>query len=162
MHVAVRGGMWGKFQYRGSYVKHLDLARSIWWGVCGGRGQGNLDIERIKVGCNSDGSPKGALVMSERIARYISKYMTKQLLFEHRPDKKRYWCSEFSLPDARRFWLEVRPNGIETQQADALTECVRRLDIDLSCARVFMFPDGSGFWLSYNPDERAQPQPPPF
>jgi len=37
-----------------------------------------------------DAIPKGPLVKAEKIARYISKYMTKDLIFAHRQDKKRY------------------------------------------------------------------------
>jgi hypothetical protein len=37
-----------------------------------------------------DATPKGPLVKAEKIARYISKYMTKDLIFARRPDKKRY------------------------------------------------------------------------
>jgi len=64
---------------------------------------GNVDVQHLKVGVHPDGTPKGPLVKAEKIARYISKYMTKDLIFAHRPDEKRYWRSEFDLPKARRY-----------------------------------------------------------
>jgi len=68
LHVAVRGGMYGKHEVNGVWLKRLDLARRLWWQVCGGRGMGNLDIKPIKVGCHANGTPKGPLVKAERIA----------------------------------------------------------------------------------------------
>ncbi len=158
LHVAVRGGMYGKHEYQGGWIKRLDLARRLWWRECGGKGMGNIDIKRIKVGAHQDGTPKGPLVRAERIARYISKYMTKDLIFAHRPDKKRYWRSEFDLPTARRYWLQTRPVLIE-QRGDAFIlptafhELRSRLgQFDMMRCSFFFFPDGSGFWFSYNPD----------
>lgn len=157
LHVAVRGGMYGKHDYRGVSINRLDLARRLWWRECGGKGMGNIDIKRIKVGTHADGTPKGPLVRAERIARYISKYMTKDLMFAHRPDKKRYWRSEFDLPEARRYWLQSRPSLTEKDGSDfiipaAFHELRSRLgQFDPMRCSFFFFPDGSGFWFSYNP-----------
>lgn len=89
LHVAVRGFV------------DVRIARRLWWECCGGRGMGNVDVKHIKVGAHRNGIPKGPLFKSERIARYLSKYMSKDLIFAHRADKKRYWRSEFPLPMAR-------------------------------------------------------------
>src|SRR5690606_9526419 len=101
-----------------------------------------------------------------KIARYISKYMTKDLLFAHRPDKKRYWRSEFDMPAARRYWLETRPDYSDESLTAALAELRARFGgfCPMKCS-IFMFPDGSGFWLSYNPhatDQAGLAAPPPF
>ena len=153
LHIAIRGRL------------KLKLARQLWWSCCGGRGLGNVDVQYIKVGAYTNGAPKGPLVRAEKIARYISKYMTKDLIFAHRPDKKRYWRSEFDMPSARHYWLRTRPGNSETLTA-ALTELVARFGgFDLFRCSIFFFPDCSGFWLSYNPDARdseGSGPPPPF
>lgn len=168
LHVGIRGRL------------KLNLARQFWWNVCGGRGLGNVDVQYIKVGVHAGtGVPKGPLIRAEKIARYISKYMTKDLIFAHRPDKKRYWRSEFDMPSARRYWLAARPaasrqpgelliengNGVDGLSC-ALEELRSRLGgFDFMRCSFFMFPDGSGFWLSYNPDARDTAgfaTPPPF
>ena len=152
LHVAITG--WLK----------LNLARQIWWSCCGGRGMGNLDVKHIKVPAHPSGAAQGPLVRAEKIARYISKYMSKDLIFAHRPDKKRYWRSEFKLPEARRMWLETRPpsdscavpepgNLNAGSLSDAFTELRTRLGgFAVSRCSFFFFPDGTGFWFSYNPD----------
>ena len=152
LHVAVRG-----------FVK-IKIARQIWWRCCGGRGMGNVDVKFIKVSAHKDGTPKGPLVKAERIARYISKYMSKDLIFAHRPDKKRYWRSEFDLPEARRYWLKARPGGGDDSLNGALGEFMDRFGIAPSGLSLFMFPDSTGFWISYNPHNslRAACHPPPF
>lgn len=155
LHAAIRGRL------------KLKIARHIWWNVCGGRGMGNVDVRYIKVGCHGDtGVPRGPLVRSEKIARYISKYMTKDLLFAHRPDKKRYWRSEFDLPEARRYWLKTPADYSDKSIDRAFAEMRAMLGgfCPTKCS-VFMFPDGSGFWLSYNPDNTDTAgfaDPPPF
>lgn len=153
LHVAIRGRL------------KLKLARHLWWHVCGGRGQGNVDVQYIRVGCDPhSGRPQGPLVRAEKIARYISKYITKDLLVTHRPDKKRYWRSEFDLPEARHYWLRTRPEAGGTAVFQELQE--RFGHFAWSCCSMFMFPDGSGFWFSYNPDRdpdaHEQARPPPF
>jgi hypothetical protein len=153
LHVAVRGRI------------KVNVARPIWWTCCGGRGQGNIDVKHIKVGVHpATGRERGPLVRSEKIARYISKYMSKDLLFAHRPDKKRYWRSEFDLPAARRYWLKTRPDHKSGSVSLALREFLDRFGLTGAAVSLFVFPDGSGFWLSYNPDasDFERIHPPPF
>ena len=138
LHVATRGKL------------KLSIARQMWWFVCGGRGMGNIDVKFVRVGCDpKTGLQRGVLERADRIARYISKYMTKDLCFAHRPDKKRYWRSEFTMPEGRRYWLEARPGADGVDQA--LSEFLSRFNVSLARCSLFVFPDGSGFWLSYNP-----------
>ena len=148
LHVAVRGRL------------KLNIARQMWWYVCGGRGMGNIDVKFIRVGCDRQtGLQHGVLERSERIARYISKYMTKDLVFAHRPDKKRYWRSEFDMPEGRRYWMQTRPGqrGVD----DVLSEFLGQFNIALAKCSLFLFPDGSGFWLSYNPQASPHVADPP-
>jgi hypothetical protein len=101
------------------------------------------------------------LVKAEKIARYISKYMSKDLIFAHRPDKKRYWRSEFDLPEARRYWLKARPGGSGLDAAFA--EFLTRFGVWQDALSVWFFPDGSGFWCSYNPHASIEgTHAPPF
>jgi hypothetical protein len=154
LHVAIRGRL------------KLKIARQIWWAVCGGRGLGNVDVRYIKVGVNPvTGAPKGPLVRAEKIARYISRYMTKDPIFAHRPDKKRYWRSEFDLPEVRRYWLKTRPS----QGADSLHLALQEFPDRFGLTggeglSLFVFPDGSGVWINFNPDASLakSTHPPPF
>jgi len=80
---------------------NIKIARRLWWSICGGRGQGNVDV-------SFKGYMGGSrLDKSARIARYISKYVTKT--FEsgasHEFNKKRYWASRHDMPAARRIIL---------------------------------------------------------
>lgn len=127
---------------------------------------GNIDVKYIKVAANANGTPKGPLVRAERIARYIAKYITKDLIFAHRPDKKRYWRFKFDIPKARRYWLRTRPGVGDERLIESLYEFRQRLGgFDLQKCSIFLFPDQSGLWLSYNPDttdSEAGADPPPF
>lgn len=155
LHIAIRGRL------------KLNIARGIWWNVCGGRGMGNVDVRYIKIGTHpTTGRPLGPLVRSEKIARYVSKYMTKDLKFSHRADKKCYWRSEFDLPAARRYWLRTRPDYSDESINKVFAELRALLGgfCPAKCS-IFAFPDGSGFWLSYNPDSSdlaGFADPPPF
>lgn len=155
LHIAIRGRL------------KLNVARQLWWAICGGRGMGNVDVRYIKVGCDPQtGEPRGPLMRSEKIARYISKYITKDLIFAHRPDKKRYWRSEFDLPEARRYWLKTRPDYSEDSINAAFAELRQRFGgFSFMKCTFFEFPDGTGMWFSYNPDSRVLDSfsdPPPF
>lgn len=163
MHVAVtlaRGGMWGKFLLRGYWLRELDLAKRLWAEVCGEAIRGTFRVDPFdKRGRNLDGSRKDA---AASIARYLSKYLTKDLCFAHRPDKKRYWRSEFKMPEPRRYWLAARPKVGEGIAA-AVVELQKRFDLDLKRCSFYMFPSGTGFWFSCRPAGDGEAQaPPPF
>lgn len=134
---------------------NVNVARPIWWACCGGRGMGNIDMKYIKVP-----HAMGPGERSRRVARYLSKYMTKELMTEHRPDKKNYWRSRFDDPDVRRCILEARPG----EWSRIVDECVRRFGVvwNVDDQRdFFFFPDASGFWYSHAAGGFGQP-PPPF
>lgn len=65
----------------------------------GGKGCGNIDAKKIKVPAGGD--------RAARIARYISKYVSKRFEDEPRFNKKRYWASRQSMEEARRYVLNA-------------------------------------------------------
>lgn len=73
---------------------------------------GNIDVRSVK------GRDVNARV--RKIARYISKYITKDLI--ERFNRRRYWPAKgIDLPGARRFWLDA------TDQASAIREACELL-----------------------------------
>jgi hypothetical protein len=150
---------------KGNYHLHVawcgrvavGLVRKIWLAVIGGgSGCGNIDAKHIKVPSGAD--------RASRIARYISKYVSKHFEDSPRFNKKRYWSSRQTLEEARRYVLTA-------DTLDGAVEQMRRmLGLDFSkfavvvngklkTEGVFLFPDGSGLWLSYNPDLHAVDPP---
>lgn len=98
------------------------------------------------------------LARSAWIAQYMSKYMAKggdsELL-----NKKRYWVSKAGFPLVERIWLD----GVGTRE-EALAEFQRLFAVDLGQVgnRVWLFPDGPGFWVEYAPMFPEFQPPPPF
>ena len=155
----------GKFPYVAILEKHkkgnfhlhvawvgkvnLNVVRGIWWACVGGRGAGNVQAQYIKVRCGLD--------RSDKIARYISKYVTKMFEEVGRFNKKRYWASRQSMEEAQRFVLR------SVTLDDAFKEMRTMLGIvwekftrfekgRIVPDHVYMFPDGSGVWLNYIPE----------
>jgi hypothetical protein len=121
---------------------------------------GNVDIQYIKV-------RGGKAEQTVKVARYISKYITKGD-FE-RFNKKRYWSTKgVKVLDARRVWLKSMSLG------DAITESYRELglfsdslnEFCLSGAfeqlknNCFASSDGMLFWFQITGD--SVDFPPPF
>lgn len=131
-----------------TYSQHkmpLELIRRIWWDICGGRGMGNIDVRYIRQHGNH---------ATDRIARYISKYISKGFDDIERFNKKRYWVSNNELPEARRMWLRART------LADAISEVMHRFNGAVSFGNnggFFIFPDESGFWFSVHPGQGSGP-----
>ena len=129
---------------------NVGLVRKMWLAALGaGAGGGNIDAKHIKVPYGGD--------RASRIARYISKYVSKHFEEDPRFNKKRYWASRQTLEEARRYVL----------QADTLDGALREmqgfLGLDMSKYLVlnsgrarfeefFTFPDGSGLWMAYIPE----------
>lgn len=126
----------------------LEVMRGIWWGICGGRGMGNVDIKYIRQHGHHG---------TARIARYLSKYISKGFDAIERFNKKRYWVSDRDLPEAQRIWLRSR------SLVDAIREVSDRSPGTISFGTdgggFFIFPDQSGFWFAVHP---GQGSPPPF
>lgn len=149
---------------KGNYHLHIawvgkvnvKQVRKMWLSIVG-EGGGNIDARYIKAPAGHD--------RSNRIARYISKYVSKSFEENPRFNKKRYWASKQTLEDARRYVLAALTLD------DAMSEVQRMLGLDWSKfmvlekgkliqRNVFMFPDGGGAWINYLPD--IHDSPPPF
>jgi len=130
---------------------NLNLMRPLWWSICGGRGQGNVDAQYIKV--------RAGLERSDRVAKYISKYVTKSYFDNPRFNKKRYWASRQTMPEVRRYVL--RSFDLDS----AMGEVRKMLGLDWGkyvdlvpgrygerCQHYFAFPDGGGVWFSFIPE----------
>jgi hypothetical protein len=137
---------------------NLSLFRPIWWACTGGRGQGNIDAQYIKVA--------HGVARADRVAKYISKYISKGWEEWDRFQKKRYWGSRQTMEEARRYVLR------ELGTVAALDALRRVCGIELRFGLVgrkrelgipglFRFPDVEGFFFSYIPEEHAC-APPPF
>ena len=125
---------------------NLNVMRPLWWAITGGRGQGNVHSQYIKVsrGC----------ARSSVIARYISKYVTKHFEEQGRFNKKRYWASRQDMPAVRRYIMNC-PDAIE-----ALKVQFKVMDINLTDRHnFFLFPDGSGWWWNFIPEIHSSPPP---
>jgi len=128
---------------------NLQVVRGVWWACVGGRGAGNVQAQYIKVRCGLD--------RSDKIARYISKYVSKMFDEVGRFNKKRYWASRQSMEDAQRYVLRAgdldgafkEMQGLLGIVWDRFTRFERgRLVVD----HMFLFPDNSGVWLNYIPE----------
>lgn len=150
---------------KGNYHLHVawcgrvavGLVRKIWLAVVGGgKGCGNIDAKHIKVPSGAD--------RASRIARYISKYVSKHFEDSPRFNKKRYWASRQTLEEARRYVLTADTlDGAVEQMRKMLgldfSKFVVMVGGKLKTEGLFSFPDGSGLWLSYNPDLHAVDPP---
>lgn len=128
---------------------NVQLVRKMWLAIVGAGG-GNIDAKYIKVAPGHD--------RSSRIARYISKYVSKSFEDNPRFNKKRYWSSKQSLEDARRYVLRALTLDGAMQEIKVLLGLDYGKFLVLSHGQppklqnMFMFPDGSGAWINYLPD----------
>lgn len=138
------------------------LLRRLWHiAICSHRGQrvtkvlrgaespGNLQDEYIKA-------PAGSFKRVRKIAKYISKYITKDLISEF--NKKRYWPTKgINLESAAVFWLTA-----ETQ-FEAVREACRLLgqwdETAGLCPQNLFIPSERVAWCAIDP---ALSPPPPF
>jgi hypothetical protein len=138
---------------------NVDVLRRCWFIALGGRGgergrdtPGNVDIRKIKV-------PRGHR-RSERIAKYISKYITKDLVPAF--NKKRYFHSKIDPLEIRRFWIDAQTSNEALQFALSMTGGHEfRIRTDL------YMPESDDFlWFQFVPappgDRRPSPGDPPF
>jgi hypothetical protein len=137
---------------------NLNLVRGCWWAVLGGRGAGNVDAQYIKV--------RAGLERSDRIAKYVTKYVSKHFTEDSRFNKKRYWSSRQTMPEVRRYIMNSRSMSDALDQVQSahginLADYVRAGRRGPQFDGFFPFPDGAGFWLCYIPDKHGG-APPPF
>lgn len=131
LHVAIKG-----------YV-HLNTANRVWWSVMGGRGLGAVNVRY-----RPDLSPTKRL---SGISKYLSKYLAKQFGYSEF-NKKRYWSSKHSLPDAKKYAISPAIGTIN----DVLKEFAARWGLDYNelskKSNCWMFEHGTGFWFNYTED----------
>lgn len=126
---------------------NLNLMRHIWRLSCGGKDGGNINSQYIKSPTGGDRTAK--------IARYISKYVTKHFETFAQYNKKRYWSSRQTLPEIQRYILAA------TNSYSALAELMEWMDFQFQDRHnFFLFPDGSGFWYNYIPELHPPPSAP--
>ena len=129
---------------------NVGIVRKLWLlAIGGGKGCGNIDAKHMKVQAGGD--------RATRIARYISKYVSKHFVDSPRYNKKRYWASRQTLEEARRYVLT----------ADTLDGAIKQMGIMLGLdyskfmvtwggktknENLFIFPDGGGMWINYIPE----------
>ena len=105
------------------YVR-ADMLRRCWQIALGGKGDekgsealGNIDIKSSKR--NGQDGNKHAV----RIARYISKYISKSYLEHHQFNRKRYWAPRtIKLPETVGEWMRAQTT------AEAVQELYSRFD----------------------------------
>jgi hypothetical protein len=109
---------------------------------------GNIDVQNIKA--------RDSIRRIRKIARYVSKYITKDLISEF--NRRRYWPSKgIDLAAASVFWLD------SLSQFDAVREACRMLGqwdeiAGLTEQKLFM-PSERVCWCAIDPDRTP---PPPF
>lgn len=109
---------------------------------------GNIDVQNLKAG--------NQIKRCRKIAKYISKYITKDLIAEF--NRRRYWPSKgICLQDARVYWLD------SLEMKDAIKEACLMLnewDDAGGCPAQKMFcPSDRVAWFAVDPDRSP---PPPF
>jgi hypothetical protein len=137
---------------------NLNLVRGCWWAVLGGRGNGNVDAQFIKV--------RAGLERADRVARYISKYTSKHFEDDCRFNKKRYWASRQDLPGAERKVILAHTasdalHSVMAAHGLNLNDYIKMGRRGLEFDGFFPFPDGSGFWFCFVPGKHST-APPPF
>jgi hypothetical protein len=149
LHVAWRG----KANY--------NLLRRFWHIVVGR--QMGLDIRKMVRGTDTPGNiqdqpvkaPRDSFKQVRKIARYISKYITKDLIAEF--NKKRYWPSKgIDLQSAQVHWLG------SLAFSDAIVEAFRMLgqyDEESGLCQKIFAPCDRVCWVAIDP---ARSPPPPF
>lgn len=149
LHVAWRG------------VAHYNLLRRFWHiAVSAHKGH---RVSKMVRGADAPGNildkpvkaPRGSFKQVRKIAKYISKYITKDLISEF--NKKRYWVSKgLTVQAARLFWL----SGLS--QSEAVREACQMLgqwDYGAGrCPQNFFCPSDRIFWCAVDPGL----SPPPF
>jgi len=109
----------------------------------GAAAPGNIDDQPIKG--------RDTIRRIRKIARYISKYITKDLI--ERFNRKRYWPSKgISLADAQVFWLGA------VSQGDAIREACMAFGVWDGVAPAFkaFLPSDRVFWMPFD----VQHEPP--
>jgi hypothetical protein len=148
LHVAYRGrtpfNVLRRFWHMALEALHGRVVRCI---LRGSESPGNIQVEPVKA--------RDSLRRIRKIARYVSKYITKDLISEF--NRRRYWPSKgIDLPAAQAFWLD------SLSMSDAIREaCILVGEWDyetgMSGQRLFN-PSERVCWFAVDPGR----SPPPF
>lgn len=138
LHAAVRGRL---------TAREMVIFRRCWYVALGGNGKekgaaapGGFQAVGIRV-------KGGARRRMDKIASYISKYITKETTGEF--NKKRYWASKIDLLAARAYWLKART------LAGAMIEFCAEFGLDVPTEKHDYF-QARGIdlvWMRYCPDD---------
>jgi hypothetical protein len=149
LHVAYRGrtpfGMMRRFWHIALEALH---GRRVTCILRGKEAPGNIDVQPVKS--------RDSIRRIRKIARYVSKYITKDLISEF--NRRRYWPSKgIDLREAQVFWLD------SLSMSDAIREACRMLgqwdeEAGVPAQRLFN-PSDRVAWCAIDPE--AVP-PPPF
>lgn len=149
LHVAYRGrtpfDVMRRFWHVALEALHGRRVRCI---LRGSESPGNIDVQRIKA--------RETVARVRKIARYISKYITKDLIAEF--NRRRYWPSKgIDLQGAQIYWLD------SISMVDAIREACGMLGLWHDAAgapsqRLFC-PSDRVAWCAIDP---AAIPPPPF
>jgi len=115
----------------------VNVIRKIWLLQTGGKGTGNVDIS-MRRNCTVYERRAG-------LAKYVSKYITKQLGHVEF-NKKRYWSSRHKLPKPNRYVL--RSEDLDNSFFE-IAEFLGLNPLAMS-QKVFLFPDGGGLFFSFD------------
>jgi len=150
LHVAIRGHV------------HYNYLRRFWHiAICAHRG---VRVTKMLRGADSPGNiqdqpikaPRGSFKQVRKIARYLAKYITKDLISEF--NKKRYWPSRgIDLAKAQVFWLD------SLSMSEAVREACMLLgqwdDLAGAPAQRMFIPCDRVAWCAIDP---VNTPPPPF
>lgn len=149
LHAAYRGrtpfGIMRRFWHMALEARHGRRTTRV---LRGADSPGNIDVQNLKAGSQ--------VKRCRKIARYISKYITKDLIAEF--NRRRYWPSKgINLVDARVYWLD------SLTMIDAIREACGMLGqwdfISDTAAQKMFHPSERVAWCAIDPE--ATP-PPPF
>jgi hypothetical protein len=151
LHVAIRGKIhynWLRRFWHQAIVWHRDGLRLTRM-LRGSDAPGNIQDQPVKA-------PRGSYKQVRKIARYISKYVTKDLISEF--NKKRYWPSKgINLEAAKVFWLD------SLSMSEAVREACQMLgewdDHGGTPAQKLFQPSDRVAWCAIDPERSP---PPPF
>jgi hypothetical protein len=148
LHVAYRGrtpfNVMRRFWHIALEARHGRAVRCI---LRGAESPGNVQVERVKA--------RDDLRRIRKIARYVSKYITKDLIAEF--NRRRYWPSQgINLAAAEAFWLDSLDASSAIREACML---VGEWDFEGGVPAQRMFrPSDRVCWFAVDPAA----SPPPF
>jgi len=129
-------------------LEQVLAGRKVMRVLAGKESPGNIDVQTIKS--------RDPLKRVRKIAKYVSKYITKDLIAEF--NRRRYWPSKgINVEDAKVFWLS------SLSQAEAIREACQMLgqwdDVGQTPAQRLFVPSERIAWCAIDPDRIP---PPPF